>query len=322
MTVAIVHLASLSVHRECSPAAVPADEFGSRRSTLAGRPILMNPMGLQLPTRGPVSSEIKRESVLAQLWLGLWARTSLVYGMHRASQDTCKPVPSWYHGTAAAMERRRRRRLASTSCSEEPKTVTNEEYEALLSEIERLRPHQVESAFGPIPGSVKHLETLLESALQDDRRSLYTLLTCECSRVRNDKLHVQVLRRCALDLPDDPLSHSSLAFGLALMGGDPKEAVEEGFRAVALAKAQNVLVRYCAGDLARVALMVDDYDALHHAISVLVDDAGNRRLEDCAYEFDFLNRIDRTRFDSELLEQFEALAQHYSSRRGNPLKRQ
>jgi hypothetical protein len=161
---------------------------------------------------------------------------------------------------------------------------------------------------------VKHLETLLESASPDDRRSLYTLLAGECSRARNDKLHVQVLRRCALELPDDPLSHSSLSFGLALMEGDRKGAVEEGYHAVALAKTQNVLVRYCAGDLARVALMVDDYNALHHAISVLVDDAGNRRLEDCGYKFDFLNRIDRARFDSELLGQFEALAQHYSSR--------
>jgi hypothetical protein len=186
--------------------------------------------------------------------------------------------------------------------------VTDEEHEALRSEIERLRPHRVESAFGAIPASVKYLETLLESAAQEDRRLLYIFLAGECSRARNDKLHVQVLRRCALELPDDPLSHSSLAFGLALMEGNRKESVEAGRRAVALAKAQNVLVRYCAGDLARVALMVDDYDALHHAISVLVADAGNRRLEDCGYEFDFLGRIDRTRFDRELLSQFEALA--------------
>jgi hypothetical protein len=189
--------------------------------------------------------------------------------------------------------------------------VTNEEYEAFLVEMERLRSHRVESAFGPIPASIQHLETLLESAATEDRSLLYISLSGECSRAENDELYLQVLRRWVSDLPDDPLSHSSLAFTLALITGDRREAVEEARRAVALAQAQNVLVRYCAGNLARVALMVDDYDALHSAISVLVADAGNIRLADCGYEFDFFHRIDKTRFDGHLLSQFEALGRHY-----------
>ncbi|MDP9880296.1 hypothetical protein [Variovorax boronicumulans] len=138
---------------------------------------------------------------------------------------------------------------------------------------------------------------------------VYTLLVSECSKARNDALHVDMLRRRVRDFPADPMSHAGLAFRLALI--EPRsraEALRIAKKSMTLAKNQDRLVRYCATNLARIAMMLDDYQALRTALLQLVEDAGRERAEDTGYEFDFVDRIDPSRCGAELLARYRALS--------------
>jgi len=188
--------------------------------------------------------------------------------------------------------------------------ISNEEFAALRADVARLGSQRVPSRFGMIPASIRLLETILEGNLtEDDRGDVYSLLVNECSKARNDPLYIEVLRRRAVELPNDPMSHAGLAFRLAII--DPsarEEALNLGYKALELAKSQDRQVRYCATNLARIGLMLDDYAPLQHALTELVADAGNTRAEDTRYEFDFVAQIDSRRCDARLLSQYKALA--------------
>lgn len=187
--------------------------------------------------------------------------------------------------------------------------MTNDEYDLLRAELAILRKQQVQSTYGLIPASVVHLEQLLAEVTSDERSEIYTLLVGECSRSRNDRLYIDCLRRRAHDFPNDPMSHAGLAFRLAMIEpehGD--EALTTAGKALMLAKSENRQVRYCATNLARLALMLDDYEALNRSLEELVADAGNEREEDSNYEFDFVDKIDVRRVDASLLARFKDLA--------------
>lgn len=188
--------------------------------------------------------------------------------------------------------------------------MTNEEFQALQVEVARLRKKSVPSTFGLIPASVEYLESALSDALsEEDRSEIYALLVNECSKARNDRLYVDVLRRRARDLKNDPLSHAGLAFRLALI--DPasrKEALDIAEKALLLAKSQDRQIRYCATNLARIGLMLDEYGVLERALRELVGDAGRQRAEDTGYEFDFIDQIDGQRIDANLLAEYKVLA--------------
>jgi hypothetical protein len=188
-------------------------------------------------------------------------------------------------------------------------TMTNEQHAALRAELASLRKSQIDSAYGPIPASIGYLEQLLAAASEEGRAALYTLLLSECSKARNDRLYVDCLRRGVRDLPNDPQSHAALAFGLAMLESKNRaEALATAVKALELAKSQDRQVRYCATNLARIALMLDDYEALTRAMADLVADARSDRAEDVGYEFDFVDKIDLQRFDANLLARYKALA--------------
>jgi hypothetical protein len=188
--------------------------------------------------------------------------------------------------------------------------ISNEEFTAMRADVARLGSQRVASKFGLIPASIQHLEAVLAGDLtEDDRADVYSLLVNECSKALNDLLYIEVLRRRAFELANDPISHAGLAFRLALI--DPsahEEALNTGYKSLELAKSQDRQVRYCATNLARIGLMLDDYACLQHALVELVADAANVRVEDTRYEFDFVAQIDGQRCDARLLSQYNALA--------------
>lgn len=188
--------------------------------------------------------------------------------------------------------------------------MTSEEHAALLAELATLRKQRVKSRFGPVPGSVARLEQLLAASTSDeDRAVLYTLLASECSKARNDSLYIDCLRRRARDLPNDPMAHAGLAITLGMIEPSCRdEAIAIADKALDVAKSQDRLVRYCATNLARIGLMLDDYTVLQRALTELVSDAGSNRPEDTCYEFDFVDQIDVQRFDAELLGRYKELA--------------
>lgn len=183
-------------------------------------------------------------------------------------------------------------------------------YDALRTEVASMRRQRVESKYGLIPASVCHLEKLVAAATADeDRAVLYSLLIGECSRARNDPLYIECLRNRVRDLSNDPTSHAGHAFALAVVGSQHRvEALDAAYRAVELAKSQVRLVRYCATNLVRVALVLNDYDALQRGLKELVGDATRTRREDTGYEFDFVDQIDIQRCDAKLLAEYKALA--------------
>ena len=188
--------------------------------------------------------------------------------------------------------------------------MTSEEYAALRAELASLRKQRVQSVYGLIPASVEHLEQLLATTASDDERAaLYALLLSECSRAQNDRLYIDCLRRRVRDLPNDPMSYAGLAFRLAMIEPEHRgEALATADKAVELAKSQGRQVRYCATNLARISLMLDDYEALDRALKELVADVGNEREEDTGYEFDFVDQIDVQRIDAGLLARYKELA--------------
>lgn len=188
--------------------------------------------------------------------------------------------------------------------------MTDDEYDALRAELALLRKQRVQSAYGLIPASVEYLEQLLSEVSSDDERAeVYTLLVSECSRARNDPLYIDCLRRRVRDFASDPMSYAGLAFRLAMIEPEHRtEALATADKALELAKAQNRQVRYCATNLARIALMLDDYQALNRSLGELVADADNVREEDSNYEFDFIEKIDGRRVDSNVLAQYRGLA--------------
>lgn len=105
------------------------------------------------------------------------------------------------------------------------------------------------------------------------------------------------------------MSHAGLAITLANIEPSSRdEAVAIAEKAIDVAKSQDRLVRYCATNLARIGLILDDYVVLQRALVDLVSDAGRDRSEDSGYEFDFVNQIDVRRIDAGLLARYKALA--------------
>ena len=187
--------------------------------------------------------------------------------------------------------------------------MTLEEYDALQSELVLLRREQVQSSYGLIPKSIQYLEKrLLASESDGEQAELYSLLISECSTAKNDRLYLDWLRRRVLDRPTDPICYAGLAFTLAMFGSEPRdEAMAASVKALNLAKSQDRLIRYCATNLARVALILDDCDALNLALEVLIADAGKKRSEDAPYQFDFIDQIKSSRCDASLLARYKEL---------------
>ena len=181
----------------------------------------------------------------------------------------------------------------------------------MSEKVKLLRKRRVISEFGPIPASVDFLRRELDKPIsKEDRYGIYALLLSECSTARNDELYFFYLRRQVQDFPGDPLPLCSLAAHLAIRKSGDKEkheAISTAKRAVELAIEKGRLVRYAATNLARTALWVDDYDALHRALAVLISEAGQKREEDTGYEFDFLGQIDPTRCNADLLRNYRSL---------------
>jgi hypothetical protein len=180
---------------------------------------------------------------------------------------------------------------------------------ALRQEAAKLRATVVNSEFGAVPSSIGYLEGLLgKASSSEDKHLLFALILGECVRAENGLAEVHFLRRQVAELPLQPVLLTSLASALA---GDRKsgpEALARCEEAVQLAQHEDRQVRYCLTCQARIALALDDYEVLSAALRALIADAGRKRAEDAAYEFDFADQIDARRIDPALLRQYKALA--------------
>lgn len=189
--------------------------------------------------------------------------------------------------------------------------MTPSQHGALLDELARLRTQRVPSSYGQIPASVARLEDLIRAAgTREELALLYSLLFSECSKAKNDALYLSALQRGVEQFPNSPQFQVDFAFGLALVGhnrGD--EALASATHAIELAKTQDRMVRYSATALLRIALALDNYDAVNRALAELVADEGGVRSEDTGFEFDFVDRIDPNRADPSLLRSYRALNQ-------------
>lgn len=186
--------------------------------------------------------------------------------------------------------------------------MNNEEFFGLQDQLPALRKQFVGSRFGRIPKSIEYLEKILENETAlDDRVAVYELLLGECSRSRNDGVYLHFLRQRAHEFPDDPFSYTGLATVLAYERGTQAEALKVAAQGVSAAKKQDRLVRYSLTSQVRIALMLDDYETLNHALGELVADAGTKRTEDTVYVFDFIDQIDVQRCDTQLLARYKEL---------------
>jgi hypothetical protein len=190
--------------------------------------------------------------------------------------------------------------------------MKKEEFDAIRAEALRLSAKKVNTEFGLVPASIPHLDSLIEGHPVDDefgREALYSLLLSECSIARNDEIYVYYLEKRCAENRSDVVAIADLGSVLSLMGPSKNEsALLAAEKAVRMAKAQNRLIRYCATNLARVALRLDNYDYLMVALCTLVDDAQNSREEDTAFAFDFVSSIDLKRCDVVLLDKYKELA--------------
>jgi hypothetical protein len=119
---------------------------------------------------------------------------------------------------------------------------------------------------------------------------------------------VHFLREQVRDLPDDPLSLSSLATALSHDPNMREEALRLAAFAVDLSVIQNRQVKYNLTCQARIALQVGDYVVFHKALRGLIEDANNHRAEDHVLEFDFLDHLDQKEVDRKLVAQYRALS--------------
>ncbi len=187
--------------------------------------------------------------------------------------------------------------------------MNTQEFLAIKNRLPELRKQLIDSPHGRIPKSVEYLEKeLMKSSSKDDKAALYPLLLSECSYARNEKLGLHFLRQQAKDLPDDPLSLTSLAADLAHNAGTRDEALVLAAKAVALAQKQNRQVKYSLTCQARIALEAHNYQVFSDALRGLIADARNTRAEDHGFEFDFLEQVEQDKVDQQLIDQYRKLA--------------
>ena len=187
--------------------------------------------------------------------------------------------------------------------------MNSQAFVAIKNRLPELRKQLVDSPHGRIPKSVEYVEKEVTKAKsRDDKAALYPLLLSECSYAQNEKLALHFLRQQVKDLPDDPLSLTSLATGLAREASARSEALDLAAKAVALAKKQNRQVRYSLTCQARIARDVGDYQVFNDALRGLLADAGNSRSEDHGFEFDFLEHADSGKADQQLIARYRKLA--------------
>ena len=187
--------------------------------------------------------------------------------------------------------------------------MNSDDFLAIKNELPALRKHIVDSQHGRIPQSIEYLENAIARATtREDKAALYTLVLSECSRSKNDELAVHFLREQVRDLPDDPLSLTSLATQLARSRRTQSEALILAARGVTLAKERDRQVKYSLTCQARVALAVGDYDVFNKTLRDLIEDADKNREEDHGFEYDFLDHADPAQVDQELASRYRALA--------------
>jgi len=187
--------------------------------------------------------------------------------------------------------------------------MNDQDFVAIKNRLPELRKQLVDSPHGRIPKSIDYVEKEMAKATStDDKAVLYPLLLSECSYARNEKLALHFLRQQVKDLPDDPLSLTSLATDLARDPSARGEALALAAKAVALAKKQNRQIKYSLTCQARVALEIGDYKVFNDALRGLIADADNSRDEDHGFEFDFLDHVDPKKADQQLIARYSELA--------------
>ena len=180
---------------------------------------------------------------------------------------------------------------------------------ALRQEVAKLRSTIVDSEFGAVPSSIVHLEGLLrQTASLEDRHLLFAMLLGECTRADNRLAEIHFLRRQLAELPPQPMFLTSLASALAKEPNSATEALALCEEAIRLAEHEDRRIRYCLTCQVRLALALDNYEVLSSALRDLIADAGHKRGQDSAYEFDFVDQIDDRRIDPDLLQQYRSLA--------------
>lgn len=188
--------------------------------------------------------------------------------------------------------------------------ISRKEFEILEAEIAKRSEARVETESGSTPASIVFLrERLAEVTDEADRKLLYTLMASAGSKASNSQLYLAILREKCEQFPLDPIAYIDLAFGIAQFDEHNKlESAKCAREAIVLAKNQKRLVKYSATYAARVALLLDDYELLDHALAELIRDSHTRHAEDTGLEFDFIDQIDARRLDGSILGEYLLLS--------------
>lgn len=176
-----------------------------------------------------------------------------------------------------------------------------EERKRLRSTLAELRRQSVRVDGELVPGSIGYLLGCLSSA--SDAWARYRIwgdIRDEYARAGNWERQLEATRRAASELPDEPLPHVSLAECLAANGrtAEAKIAVE---RALALAEALGVFIRYTLSARARLARATHDApllaDSLRRLIAVGIRQAQE---EDASLEGDVVDGLSKFAGNTEI----------------------
>ncbi|MDD3020743.1 MAG: hypothetical protein PHX61_07165 [Alphaproteobacteria bacterium] len=194
--------------------------------------------------------------------------------------------------------------------------MLDDPYKELRSTLSELRKNKVETRVGIVPESVALLLEKLElSTTAEDRNNLYFYLDAELMRWGDIPLRVQFLQKFCQESPSDPLRHATLSHALAALFLEKnentnfkKEALDLGFKSLDSSVEENRFIRYCGSSLARLAISLDEYDALNHALKYLVSpEAANCQEDIPHFECEYINDIDVSRCDKELFYRYKVI---------------
>jgi hypothetical protein len=177
----------------------------------------------------------------------------------------------------------------------------------LRDRLQQLRGRSVDRNGRQIPVGILMLEEeLLREPAGPERYDLYLLMRGEYFEAGLRDLEVDTARRCVTDMPDEPLPWISLAEALRT-ASTLQEAKNAASTAVTKAFAKNRLVRYALTTQARIAAESGDAEVLNEAISRLVQDAPNVRVEDAPLSLDFLGGISSKLLNRGVTEEYVAI---------------
>jgi tetratricopeptide (TPR) repeat protein len=161
-----------------------------------------------------------------------------------------------------------------------------------------------------MPAGVVFLEgELAKTGDPLDRMALYQLICREYAVVEQFDRELDVMRKAAVEFPNEPVPWISLAARLSYDQETIKEAQQFIERGLEIAIRNDRFVRYALGTRARIASRIGDYPLLEETVRRLIEDAPKIRTEDGGFETDFLDTVADDAIDRRVRERYLDIAQ-------------